>query len=82
MLIFEVKPALIACDTVVKMGSLHNVQREKKLTAFCDPHLPQVVCQLVWDLTEMKFFHSHRIMQTTQDGCGRHVQGLGQRVRR
>jgi hypothetical protein len=81
MLIFEVKPALIACDSVVKMGSLHSLQPEKKVTAFCDPHLSQVVCQLVWDPTEMKFFHSQRLMETTQDSCGRHVQGLGQRVR-
>jgi hypothetical protein len=35
-----VKPALIACDNVTKMGSLHNVQHAEKLTAFCDRHLP------------------------------------------
>jgi hypothetical protein len=40
VLVFEVKSALIACDNVVKMGSLHSLQRAKKLTAFCDPHLP------------------------------------------
>jgi hypothetical protein len=81
-LAFEVERALITCDNVVKMGSLHRLQRGKKLTAFCDPQLPQVVCQLVWDPAEMKNVHSQRIVQMTQDGCGRHVQGLGQRVRR
>jgi hypothetical protein len=40
MLAFEVKPTLIACDNVVKMGSLHSLQRVKKLTALCDLHLP------------------------------------------
>jgi hypothetical protein len=39
MLIFEVKPALIACDNTMEMGSLHSLQRAKKLTAFWDPHL-------------------------------------------
>jgi hypothetical protein len=29
----------------------------------------------------MKYFHSQRILQAPQDGRGRHVQGLGQRVR-
>jgi hypothetical protein len=40
VLVFEVKPALAACDNVMKMGSLHNLQRAKKLTTFCNPHLP------------------------------------------
>jgi hypothetical protein len=44
------------------MGSLHSRQGEKNLTAFCDPHLPEVVCQLVWDPAEMKIFHSQRIV--------------------
>jgi hypothetical protein len=43
-------------DNVVKMGLLHSLQRAKKLTAFCDPRLPQVVCQLVWDPAGMKIF--------------------------
>jgi hypothetical protein len=71
VLVFEVEPALIACDNVAKMGSLHSIQRAKKLTAFYDPHLPSVFCQLVWDPESMKIFHSLRIVQTTQDGCGR-----------
>jgi hypothetical protein len=82
VLAFEVKPALIACDNVAKMGSLHSLQRPKKTTAFCDHHLPQVVCQRVWDPVKMKIFHFQQIMHTTQDGCGRHAQGLGERVRR
>jgi hypothetical protein len=40
MVVFEVKPALVACDNVVKMGSLHRLQRAKNFTVFCDPHLP------------------------------------------
>jgi hypothetical protein len=64
------------------MGSLHSLQRAKKLITFYHPHLLWVVCQLVWDPTEMKIFDSQRIVEMTQDGCGRHVQGLGQRVRR
>jgi hypothetical protein len=39
MLGFEVKPTLIACDDVAKKGLLHSLQRAKKLTVFCDPHL-------------------------------------------
>jgi hypothetical protein len=50
----EIKPTLIACDNVAKMGLLHSVQRAKKFTAFRDPHLQSVVCQLVWDPAEMK----------------------------
>jgi hypothetical protein len=56
VLVFEVKPALVADDNVVKMGSLHILHRVKKLTAFCGPHLPKVVCQLVWDPAEVKIF--------------------------
>jgi hypothetical protein len=40
VLAFEVKPALIACDDLAKIGSLHRLQRAKKITAFCDAHLP------------------------------------------
>jgi hypothetical protein len=56
-LVFEAKPALIARGNVPKNGSLHNLQRAKKLTAFCDRRLPYVVCQLVWDPVKMKVFH-------------------------
>jgi hypothetical protein len=38
------------------MDLLHSLQRVKKLTAFCNPHLQSVVCQLVWDTSEMKIF--------------------------
>jgi hypothetical protein len=41
---------------VAKKGSLQSLQRAKKLTAFCHPHLPEVVRQLVWDPAEMKIF--------------------------
>jgi hypothetical protein len=78
VLVFDVKPALIACDDVAKMGSLHSLQHTKKLTAFCHSQLPSVIYQLVRDPMEMKTFRSQRIVQTTQDGCGRHIQGLGQ----
>jgi hypothetical protein len=37
VLVFDVKPALIACDNVAKMDSLHKVQRVKKFTASGDP---------------------------------------------
>jgi hypothetical protein len=47
VLVFQIKPSLIACDNVAKMGLLHSLQRVKKLTAFCDLYLPQVVWQLV-----------------------------------
>jgi hypothetical protein len=47
VLAFEIKPILIACDNVEKMGSLHSRQRAKELTVFCDHHLPWIVCQLV-----------------------------------
>jgi hypothetical protein len=40
VLVFEMKPVIIVCDNVVKMGSPHSLQRAKKLTAFGDPHLP------------------------------------------
>jgi hypothetical protein len=40
VLVFEVRPALVACDNVAKMGSLHSLPRAKKLTTFYDPHLP------------------------------------------
>jgi hypothetical protein len=56
VLVFEVRPALVACDNVVKMGSPHRFQRGKKLTTFCDSHLPEVTCQMAWDRAEMAFF--------------------------
>jgi hypothetical protein len=40
VLVFKVKPAIIACDNVAKKDSLHRLQRPKELIAFCDPHLP------------------------------------------
>jgi hypothetical protein len=58
VLIFEVKPAFITCDNMAKLGSLDSLHGAKKLIAFCDPHLPQVVCQLVWDPAEMTIFIS------------------------
>jgi hypothetical protein len=40
MLVFGVKSVLIAREDMVKKGSLHSLQRAKKLTKFCDPHVP------------------------------------------
>jgi hypothetical protein len=45
LLAFQVRPALIACDDVVKTDLLHPAREE--LVVFYDPHPPQVVCQLV-----------------------------------
>jgi hypothetical protein len=56
VLVFQVKLAFIACDDVAEMCLLHGLQQAKKLAAFRDPHLPQVVCQLVWDPAEMNIF--------------------------
>jgi hypothetical protein len=64
------------------MGPLHSLQRAKKLIVFWDPHLPEAVCQLVWEPAEMKILHSQRIVHTIQDGYWRRAQGLCQRVRR
>jgi hypothetical protein len=55
-MVFGVKPALIAHDNVAKIGSLYSLQRAKNLAAFCDHHLPWVVCQLAWDSAKMKIF--------------------------
>jgi hypothetical protein len=52
------------------MSSLHSLQRAKNLTAFCYPHLPEVVRQLAWDPAEMKIFYSQQIVQTPQAVTG------------
>jgi hypothetical protein len=70
VLAFKVRPALIACDNVVKMGSLYSLQCAKKLTAFGDPHLPKVVCQLVWDPAEMKIFIASEMCKRLKTASG------------
>jgi hypothetical protein len=56
VLVFQIKPTLIACDDVVKTSSLDGVKHTKKLAAFCDPYSSQTVCQLVCDPAELNFF--------------------------
>jgi hypothetical protein len=39
VLVFQVKPVLIACDDVAKTAFLHGIQHAKNLAAFCGLHL-------------------------------------------
>jgi hypothetical protein len=55
-MVFQAKPALIACDDMVAASFLHSLRHGKKLTAFCDRHLPQVIFQLVQDPVVVKIF--------------------------
>jgi hypothetical protein len=51
----------MACADVMKRGSMHDFQHVMKLAAFCDPHLPMVVCQMAPNPAEMKNFHSNNL---------------------